>query len=222
MEELFFELMQVSTGRLDCLSRGPEPDEWAALYEMAKCQHVEGICYHGVERLFDFGLRAPQDVSIDWMATAEDIRERNGQATRPSVVARYYDDGLRDLRSREDDAFQSVPKPTIQHVYRLFLQHRLNMRVLMDYGFVLCQTAGKHETLQGGGMTCAIGLRRFAQGVMWVLQTTLALERQHLPYEPLEKEGRFLLGDVLQKASRWDRVGHVLLNYPLGIAGLRA
>lgn len=222
MEELFFELIQVSIGRLDCVSRGPEPEEWTALYELSKRQQVEGICYHGVERLFDFGLRAPQDVSIDWMATAEEIRERNEQAAGQSVVARYYDEELRHLRSAQDDAFQSVPKPTIQHVYRLFLQHRLNMRVLMDYGFVLRQTAGKNETLRGGGLLCAIGLRRFAQGIMWVLQTTLALERQYMPYEPLETEGRFLLSDVLQKASCWDRVGHVLLNYPLGIAGLRA
>ena len=68
MEKLFFELMQVAVGQLDCLSRGPSPEEWAELYQMAKRQAVTGICYSGVEKLFEFGLRAPQDVSIDWMA----------------------------------------------------------------------------------------------------------------------------------------------------------
>ena len=70
MEKLFFELMQVAVGQLDCLSRGPSPEEWAELYQMAKRQAVTGICYSGVEKLFEFGLRAPQDVSIDWMSEA--------------------------------------------------------------------------------------------------------------------------------------------------------
>ena len=58
MEKLFFELMQVAVGQLDCLSRGPSPEEWAELYQMAKRQAVTGICYSGVEKLFEFGLRA--------------------------------------------------------------------------------------------------------------------------------------------------------------------
>ena len=48
MEKLFFELMQVAVGQLDCLSRGPSPEEWAELYQMAKRQAVTGICYSGV------------------------------------------------------------------------------------------------------------------------------------------------------------------------------
>ena len=77
MEKLFFELMQVAVGQLDCLSRGPSPEEWAELYQTAQRQAVAGICYNGMEKLFEFGLRAPQDVSIDWMAEAEEIRMSN-------------------------------------------------------------------------------------------------------------------------------------------------
>jgi len=76
-EKLFYELLQVSTGQLDCLSRGPSPEEWQWLYTTAQQQQVTGICYKGVEKLFEFGLRAPQDVSIDWMAEAEEIRMSN-------------------------------------------------------------------------------------------------------------------------------------------------
>ncbi len=77
MESLFYELMQVSTGQLDCLSRGPSPEEWQQLYALSQRQAVTGICYKGVEKLFEFGLRAPQDVSIDWMSEAEEIRLGN-------------------------------------------------------------------------------------------------------------------------------------------------
>ena len=77
MEELFYELLQVSVGQLDCLSRGPSPEEWLELYKTAQRQAVSGVCYKGVEHLFEFGLRAPQDVSIDWMAETEDVRQAN-------------------------------------------------------------------------------------------------------------------------------------------------
>ena len=75
MKQLFFELIQVATGQRECLERGPEPEEWQALHEQAQRQAVAGICYRGVERLFEFGLRAPQDVSIDWMAEADALQE---------------------------------------------------------------------------------------------------------------------------------------------------
>ena len=75
MQELFFELLRVAVGQMDCLSRGPSAQEWHDIYEMARHHGLIGVCYKGVERLFEYGLRAPQDLSIDWMADAEMIRE---------------------------------------------------------------------------------------------------------------------------------------------------
>ena len=75
MQELFFELLRVAVGQMDCLSRGPSVEEWNGIYQIAQRHGLVGVCYKGVERLFDFGLRAPQDLSIDWMADAEMIRE---------------------------------------------------------------------------------------------------------------------------------------------------
>ena len=118
MEKLFYELMQVAVGQLDCLSRGPSPEEWQELYATAQRQSVVGICYRGVERLFEFGLRAPQDVSIDWMSETEEIRVNNATYDKRSAiiqkrllerkiyttillgqgVARYYGEELQELR----------------------------------------------------------------------------------------------------------------------------
>ena len=118
MNRLFFELMQVSTGQLDCLSRGPSPEEWQELYTLAREQNVVGACYQGTVRLFDFGLRAPQNLIIDWMNEAEDLREQcqqteqsylallkklNERSLRYSVITGqgmtyYYTDELHDLR----------------------------------------------------------------------------------------------------------------------------
>ena len=84
--KLFFELMQVSVGQLDCVSRFPEPDEWLKFYEMAKRHAVTGICYHGVTKLFDYGLVAPQELSLDWMAETEEIKEQNRGRSRRLIA----------------------------------------------------------------------------------------------------------------------------------------
>ena len=86
MRKLFFEMMQVSVGQLDCVSRFPEPNEWQKFYELAKKQAVIGICYHGVTKLFDYGLVAPQELSLDWMAEAEEIKEVNRGRTRKLIT----------------------------------------------------------------------------------------------------------------------------------------
>lgn len=97
MEKLFFELIRVSMGQLDCLSRGPEPEEWQDLYEMARHQRVLGVCYHGVQRLFEYGLRVPQDMIIDWMAEAETIEQQNGIAEKrcAKVQQRFSERAMR-------------------------------------------------------------------------------------------------------------------------------
>ena len=75
MQELFFELLRVAIGQLDCLSRGPSAQEWNDIYQTARKHGLVGVCYKGIERLFEFGLRVPQDLSLDWMADAETVRE---------------------------------------------------------------------------------------------------------------------------------------------------
>ena len=85
MEQLFYELIQVSLKQLDCLSRGPEPEEWEELHETARQQKMTGICYRGVQALFEFGLRVPQDLVIDWMAQAETIEERSSIFTQHTI-----------------------------------------------------------------------------------------------------------------------------------------
>lgn len=222
IDSLFFELLQVSVGREDCLSRGPEPEEWQELYEISKQQHVEGISYHGVMKLFEFGLRAPQDVSLDWMAESETIRETNEMAEKPSALAQCYDEELRDLRQPRAEELPTASKLTIQHLYKQYLLHQLDMCLLLDYYFMLRRNNGKYESLKGGGLLDSFGVRRFARGVMWMLQETMKLDRQYMPFEPLEIEGRFLLNDMMQEASKLERVAHVLFTYPLGIKDLRA
>ena len=205
MKQLFLELIQVAMGQRECLERGPEPGEWLGLYEMSRQQKVTGISYKGVVKLFDFGLRAPQDVSIDWMAEAEEMRETNEGKQKPVYVARYYDEELRSLRQPTDEYYLQNKALTISDVYRLFVHQRLDMRVVMDYYYILRSTGHRYETLKFDGFAGTLfgwwGVRKFAHGMMWVLQQTMGLDRSLMLCEPWEEDGRFILQEMMDGHS---------------------
>ena len=50
MRDLFIELLQVTVGTRDSLSRVPSGIEWQNLYEVGQ-RHVESIILYGIERL---------------------------------------------------------------------------------------------------------------------------------------------------------------------------
>ena len=206
--------MQVAVERLDCLSRAPEPEEWQRLYQLSKQQKVVGITYHGVERLFEFGLRAPQDVSIDWMSETEMIREANEQRAARQVPILKYPQQLQSLRQADDDDLRDVRLLTIQHLHKLYSSRRLNMRALTDYYYFLLPTNGMHESLKDGGsgasLIDSVGMRRFAGGVMWLLQEAFGMKRASMYCNPLEKEGRYLLDYLMGNIGFWQRTIHRL------------
>ena len=107
MQALFFELLRVAIGQMDCLSRGPLAEEWHRIYHVAQYHGLTEVCYRGVERLFDYGLRVPQDLSIDWMADAEAIRESKEllNSRREKLVRKL---GERKIRAAVMNGAQSL------------------------------------------------------------------------------------------------------------------
>ena len=84
------------------------------------------------------------------------------------------------------------------HIYRHFLYEGVGLRQLMDYYFVLRSTS-----LQVDKMLCldaieTIGMKRFAKGIMWIMQHVFGLEEQYLLYKPNEKEGRYILSQIME------------------------
>lgn len=74
---LFFELIQVSLGKRDCLSKAPTAKEWTILYDMARRQSLLGICFAGVEKLQTANQVPPMDLLMRWYGLAEQIRQTN-------------------------------------------------------------------------------------------------------------------------------------------------
>lgn len=119
MDKLFFELLQVSAGQKDCLDYGPSYQQWQELYRMAREHELTGVCYRGVERLFDYGLRAPQDLIIDWMADAEAIKSSHAQLKKRSqkLQEKLLERGIRSsiLRGQGGSAFY---REELQELYQ--------------------------------------------------------------------------------------------------------
>lgn len=316
MQELFFELLRVAIGQLDCLSRGPSSQEWNDIYQTSRKHGLVGVCYKGVERLFEFGLRVPQDLSLDWMSDVETIREEqelfenrceklvkklaerklhatvmNGLGVRrmdndnellhliqtPAIdifIDCTMDRAIKFARQTGQEEIHCgytslalnvwnntpvnlyyrvlsvrnpfvnrrlqkwftqnkqmmfeqgeydflVPSPTMNAVCMLqIFQQRLlsgkaTMGYLLDYYYVLSQLQGAFQPFKDGADMAntlqVLGLTPFAAGVMWVLQESLALDRQCMLCEPSEVEGRFILRCLMARERSWK---HLLLHYP--------
>ena len=75
---LFLELIQVTIGRRNSLSRVPSSEEWSMLYNISVKQAVAGVCFCGLQRLPANQLSAlPKRLMMQWFALAEGIRQRN-------------------------------------------------------------------------------------------------------------------------------------------------
>lgn len=77
IQELFFELLRVSLGQQDCLSRRPERGEWQALLDIAQDHTVVGICLSGLEKLNSQQLVPPKDILLQWIGIGQQIEISN-------------------------------------------------------------------------------------------------------------------------------------------------
>ena len=82
MNSLFFELIQVSLHKRDCLSHIPLPEEWSILYRLAEGQALVGVCFHGIQLLEEQKqlIYIPASLKMQWIASLL----RGGQEAKQS------------------------------------------------------------------------------------------------------------------------------------------
>ena len=97
------------------------------------------------------------------------------------------------------------------HIYKHLFGEGIGLRQLMDYYFVLCKAqtkeVGSYDSIKNVKKVISnLYLTRFAEGLMWVLQHVFGLSKIHMPWVPNEKEGRFLLYEIMQSGNfgKWD------------------
>lgn len=87
------------------------------------------------------------------------------------------------------------------HCYRHICGHGVGMRQIMDYYYVLKQGFTVEERDDAVYWIKNLGMNRFAKGIMWVLQKYYGLEEKCLLMQPDEKEGRFIIQEVMQTGN---------------------
>ena len=95
----------------------------------------------------------------------------------------------------------TVPTPDFNafylmlHCYHHMFSSGLGLRQLMDYYFLLM--ARNELNPDVNRMFKEFGMERFVGAVMWIMQEVFGLERERLLCEPDEKEGRYILAEVM-------------------------
>lgn len=104
------------------------------------------------------------------------------------------------------------------HCYHHMFESGLGLRQLMDFYFVLKEldkkACGEKAVLTKTEKTASaknkknivelyeqFGMKRFATGIMWIMKEVFGLKDEYLLCEPDEKEGRFLLNEVMQNGN---------------------
>lgn len=116
------------------------------------------------------------------------------------------------LRNKRLQQFSNLHGPTMEsdvpslafdrvfimlHCYRHICGHGVGLRQIMDYFYVLKQGFTEGERQDTVYWIKQLGMRRFAGGLMWVLLQYYGLEERHLLVAPDEKEGRFIMREVM-------------------------
>lgn len=116
------------------------------------------------------------------------------------------------LRNRRLHKFCNLHRPTMEsampslafdrvfillHCYRHICGHGVGLRQIMDYYYVLKQGFTEEERADAVYWIKQLGMKRFAAGLMWVLQEHFGMTSEYFLLPPDEKEGRFIMREVL-------------------------
>lgn len=77
MDEQLFELIRITIGKQNNLSRILSPDEWLGVYELSQKHAIAGVIYASVSRLKQNGLNIPPDLYWQWLGLTTQIHQRN-------------------------------------------------------------------------------------------------------------------------------------------------
>ena len=101
--------------------------------------------------------------------------------------------------------YKEIPSPSLTfnrvyiliHIYRHLFHEGIGLRQLLDYYFVLCQGFTEKERTETMHTLRSLRMGRFASAVMWALQEVYGMDERYLLTVPNEKEGRFLLNEIM-------------------------
>lgn len=102
---------------------------------------------------------------------------------------------LRVLPMRINMLFQ------LTHIYRHLFNEGIGLRQVTDYYYLLQQEEAAMYLKETALMVKKLHMGRFCSALMYVLQEALGLQKDRMILPPNEKEGQFLLSEILQAGN---------------------
>ncbi len=88
------------------------------------------------------------------------------------------------------------------HIFRHLLDEGIGLRQLLDYYYVLqTDEATNEERDESIQILTSLGLQHFMRGLMYALHELFGLEKEKMLFPPNEKEGRFLINEIMQAGN---------------------
>ncbi len=87
----------------------------------------------------------------------------------------------------------------LTHIFHHFFTEGVGLRQCLDYYYVLhSNPVGKTEEEKLRQMVSSLHMSRFAGALMWGLAEVFGLSEDRMPWKPNEKDGAFLLQEIMQ------------------------
>lgn len=116
MEKLF-ELLRVSLGKEEKLSKDMTEAEWQTLYKIAEDHAVVGVCMTGVERFCEQGKKPPQTLLLQWIGRTQLIEAQNKRMNEHCVtlLSKLRKDGQRGciLKGQGNAMMYEILRPSL-------------------------------------------------------------------------------------------------------------
>ena len=125
------------------------------------------------------------------------------------TLQKFFEAQKKVLFSEKSDNANEIPMPSLcfnrvyilVHIYRHLFGEGIGLRQMMDYYYVLCQGFTEEEGKETLAVLKSLKMLRFASAVMWLLQTVFGMKNEYLLTLPNEKEGRFLLNEIMMAGN---------------------
>jgi hypothetical protein len=179
-------------GDIDIWLNGSRKDIIAYVQQFMPDSH---IFYHHMDFPKIDGIEIEVHFTPSWMNSYFTNRK----------LQKLFNDQKGELFNKDYANIHEIPSPTLAfdrvyilvHIFRHLFHEGIGLRQLLDYYFVLRQGFTSDERESSMQILRSLKMGRFASATMWVLQEVFGLEEEYLLTTPNEKEGRFLLEEIM-------------------------
>lgn len=179
-------------------------DVWVSGGRRKVMQYVEKRCPGQTMRYHHVDFPAMKEVPVEVHFTPSYMNSPMANAKMQKWFERLADLQYSN-RTELPDGLGEIAAPTLSfnlvyilsHLYRHVFSEGIGLRQLLDYYYVLTQEDSQENRIVASRSIEQLGMKRFARAVMYIMVELFGMDSRYLLFEPDEREGKFLLEEVL-------------------------